>query len=104
MMTGRHLLSFRKMHGLGNDFVIFDARREPLALSREQLVRVADRRYGVGCDQIVMLLPPPQGADAAVRFHNADGSLAEACGNATRCVAELLIKETGRDRIVLHSP
>lgn len=102
--SGGESLAFRKMHGLGNDFVVFDARTKPLELSQPQLARVADRHFGIGCDQVVILLPPPEGADVAVRFFNADGSSAEACGNATRCVARLLFQETGKDAVVIRSP
>ena len=96
-------IPFRKMHGLGNDFVVFDARQQPLELNQQQLARVADRHFGVGCDQVVLLLPPPAGADVGVRFYNADGSPAEACGNATRCVARLLFGETGKKAVVIRS-
>lgn len=96
-------IPFRKMHGLGNDFVVFDARQQPLELNQQQLARVADRHFGVGCDQVVLLLPPPAGADVGVRFYTADGSPAEACGNATRCVARLLFGETGKKAVVIRS-
>lgn len=96
-------IAFRKMHGLGNDFVVFDARRAPLELTQAQAARVADRHFGVGCDQVAVLLPPPAGADVAVRFFNADGSAAEACGNATRCVARLLFAETGKTAVTIRS-
>lgn len=93
-MTGR---PFRKMHGLGNDFVVVDARREPFRPSAAQAAAVADRRRGVGCDQLIVLEPDetPEGppADLFMRIFNADGSEAEACGNATRCVASLLFAE-----------
>ena len=89
---------FLKMHGLGNDFVIFDARREPLALSAEQAAAIADRRHGVGCDQVIVMEPVPESqADLFMRIFNNDGSSAGACGNATRCVAALLFHETGRE-------
>jgi len=84
---------FRKMHGLGNDFVIFDARREPLAMDGATARALADRRTGIGCDQLIVL-EPSDGADLAMRIWNADGGEAEACGNAARCVAALLGGET----------
>ncbi|HSR73031.1 MAG TPA: diaminopimelate epimerase, partial [Kiloniellales bacterium] len=72
--------SFVKMHGLGNDFVVIDARSEPLALTEAAARRLADRRLGVGCDQVVLIEPPGEspgpeanGADVALRFLNADG-------------------------------
>ena len=66
--------NFVKMHGLGNDFVVFDARTEPLALTPEQARFVADRHLGIGCDQIITILPSDK-ADAFMRIQNADGSV-----------------------------
>uniref|UniRef100_A0A8J4HAQ5 Diaminopimelate epimerase n=1 Tax=Acidicaldus sp. TaxID=1872105 RepID=A0A8J4HAQ5_9PROT len=85
---------FIKMHGLGNDFVVIDARARPLALAPEQAALLADRHFGVGCDQIVVLEPDAEAA-AFMRILNADGSEAGACGNATRCIADLLFREKG---------
>lgn len=80
---------FLKMHGLGNDFVVFDARAEALALSGQQVRGLADRRTGIGCDQLIVIEPSDK-ADAFMRIWNADGGEVEACGNAARCVASLL--------------
>lgn len=80
---------FRKMHGLGNDFAIFDAREVALAMPAERVRRLADRRRGIGCDQLILMEPSTR-ADVFMRIFNPDGSEAEACGNATRCVAQLL--------------
>lgn len=80
---------FLKMHGLGNDFALFDARDVALAMPVERVRRLADRRRGIGCDQLI-LLEPSDRADVFMRIFNPDGSEAEACGNATRCVAHLL--------------
>lgn len=100
-MSGR---AFIKMHGLGNDFVVIDARTEPLVLSDAQASAVADRKTGVGCDQFIVIEPPKNGrADAAMRIRNADGGEVEACGNATRCVAQLLMKEQGKNRIAIDT-
>jgi diaminopimelate epimerase len=97
-------LSFLKMHGLGNDFVVFDARNEPFALSLAAVRAVADRRTGVGCDQLIVIEPPQTaGAAAFMRIRNADGSEVAACGNATRCVAALLMAEAGGDRVTLET-
>ncbi|WP_044559520.1 diaminopimelate epimerase [Azospirillum sp. B4] len=96
---------FLKMHGLGNDFVVLDARTTPLSLTGAQARVLADRRFGVGCDQII-ILEPPQSADADVfmRILNPDGSESGACGNATRCVASLMAAEgTGRDRLTVET-
>jgi diaminopimelate epimerase len=79
---------FRKMHGLGNDFVILDAREGPVAMDGARARALADRRTGIGCDQVI-LLEPSDVADVRMRIWNADGGEAEACGNAARCVATL---------------
>ncbi len=96
-------LPFRKMHGLGNDFVVLDARTRPLALSPEAIRRIGDRHRGVGFDQLVVIEPARNGGDARVSFYNPDGGEAGACGNGTRCAARLLLDELGRDRIILES-
>ena len=80
---------FRKMHGLGNDFVIFDARETPLEMDGERARVLADRRTGIGCDQLIVLESSTT-ADVRMRIWNADGGEVEACGNAARCVAFLL--------------
>jgi len=95
---------FTKMHGLGNDFVVIDARREPLVLDPVMARLIADRRRGVGCDQLIVLEPPADpGADVFMRIYNPDASEAGACGNATRCIAEALMREAGRDRAVVQT-
>jgi diaminopimelate epimerase len=92
------------MHGLGNDFVVLDARRAPISLSEAEARRIADRRFGIGCDQIVLLeQPSAKEADLHVRFLNSDASEAGACGNGSRCAAWLFMKESGRDRILLET-
>jgi diaminopimelate epimerase len=80
---------FLKMHGLGNDFVIFDAREAPLEMDESRARALADRRTGIGCDQLI-LLEPSEAADLRMRIWNADGGEVEACGNAARCVATLV--------------
>jgi diaminopimelate epimerase len=93
---------FIKMHGLGNDFVIIDARQRPVALDAAQAAAIADRRRGVGCDQVIVLEAPKNpGEDAFMRIRNADGSESSACGNATRCVGALLMGESGKTRAVI---
>ena len=87
-------IPFRKMHGLGNDFVILDARAGAPAEPRAEFVRaLGDRFQGLGFDQLVVVSEAEGEADAALRFWNADGSRAGACGNGTRCAAELLLRE-----------
>ena len=97
-------LAFIKMHGLGNDFVVLDGRPAPVALSTAAYRRISDRRLGVGCDQFLILEPPPNGrADVFLRIRNADGGEAEACGNGTRCIARLVMAETGRDQAAIET-
>ena len=79
---------FIKMHGLGNDFVILDARGGEVAMDAARARAIADRRTGVGCDQVI-LLEPSEVADLRMRIWNADGGEVESCGNATRCVVRL---------------
>jgi diaminopimelate epimerase len=84
---------FHKMHGLGNDFVIIDARDQPLKVTPALAKAIADRRTGVGCDQLI-LLEPSETADLKMRIWNHDGGEVESCGNATRCVVQLTGVET----------
>lgn len=88
------MTQFRKMHFGGNDFVVLDARRKKLAVSAARAAAIADRRTGIGFDQM-LILEPAEDADVFLRILNTDGSEAEACGNGTRCVAGLLMAETG---------
>jgi diaminopimelate epimerase len=95
---------FIKMHGLGNDFVVIDARARKLALDETTVRVIADRHLGVGCDQLLVLeKPKTRGADVFMRIRNADGSEAEACGNGARCVADLVMREKGKDRITIET-
>lgn len=94
---------FLKMQGLGNDFVVFDARERAIAVNETQARAIADRHFGVGCDTLALILPGSAEADAALRFFNADGGEVESCGNATRCVARLLMDERGLSRVRLKS-
>ena len=83
------LTRFHKMQGLGNDFVVLDARAEPIRISPARAQALADRRTGVGCDQLIVIGASDK-ADVSMRIWNADGSEVEACGNATRCVPVLV--------------
>jgi len=94
--------SFVKMHGLGNDFVIFDARSEPLTLTPDQAAMVADRRLGVGCDQI-LIIRASEDADIRMDILNSDGSEASACGNGSRCVADLVMQQTGQQNLTMDT-
>jgi diaminopimelate epimerase len=95
-------LPFRKMNGLGNDFVVVDARASGLRLDAHAARRLANRQHGVGCDQVIVLEPSAAG-DAFMRILNADGSEVAACGNASRCVAALLGEQLGRPDVVVET-
>ena len=90
-----------KMDGLGNDFVIFDARNRDLSLSEKQIIKIADRKF-IGCDQII-LVKNDADSDAFLSFFNSDGEEASACGNGSRCVAYLLAKEKNKNKIKIKT-
>ncbi|MDP8916287.1 MAG: diaminopimelate epimerase, partial [Pseudomonadota bacterium] len=97
---------FLKMHGLGNDFVVVEARpgagSAAFSPSPEEVRRIADRDRGIGCDQLIAI-EPSGASDARMRIWNADGSEIEQCGNAARCVAWLLMEAVGRDAVTLET-
>lgn len=99
-------LSFVKMQGLGNDFVVFDAVRQVVELDAERVRKIADRHFGVGCDQVLLVEPPHvPGADFSYRIFNADGSEVAQCGNGARCFARF-VREQGlsvSDRLVVDT-
>ena len=88
-----------KMDGLGNDFVIIDNREEVTNLTKDQIIKICDRNF-IGCDQLIFI-NKDQNYDASIEFFNSDGGVSGACGNGTRCVAELLGKEKNKDTITL---
>jgi diaminopimelate epimerase len=96
------MIRFRKMHGLGNDFIVLDEREATLGLTPAATRFLADRHRGIGADQVISLEPAP-GADVFMRIRNPDGSEAGACGNATRCVASLVAAESGRDSVTIRT-
>ena len=97
-------IPFLKMHGLGNDFVVLDGRRAVITVDAAAARALADRRTGIGCDQVILLEPPREPtARVLMRIHNPDGGEAEACGNATRCVADLLARETGKAKVRIET-
>ncbi len=95
-------IPFRKMNGLGNDFVVLDARSRALALGVDALRAIADRKEGIGCDQIIAL-EPSRKADVFMRIWNADGGEVGACGNATRCVAGIVAAERGEKSVSIET-
>src|SRR5262245_49750385 len=99
-------IPFTKMHGTGNDFVVLDATQRPIVLTPEKIRRLADRHYGVGCDQVLVLERPTQaGADFRYRIYNADGGEVEQCGNGARCAARFLHDRgrTSKNEFVLET-
>ena len=87
-------ICFLKMHGCGNDFVILDQRTHRFDIDPAQVAALADRHTGIGCDQLIIIQSAPL-VDGFMRIYNQDGSEAGACGNAARCVADILLRETG---------
>lgn len=94
---------FVKMHGLGNDFVVFDARSTPLAIDAERARALSHRQTGIGCDQLIVLEKPRSGADVFMRIWNMSGEEVEACGNATRCVADRLMREQNTGHVIIET-
>jgi diaminopimelate epimerase len=95
-------IDFIKMHGLGNDFVILDERCQLVENKEELSKKAGSRHFGVGCDQIIFI-EKSDGADAFMRIYNPDGSESGACGNATRCVADIILKETKTQTCVIET-
>ncbi|MBN8827543.1 MAG: diaminopimelate epimerase [Sphingobacteriia bacterium] len=93
------MINFYKMQGLGNDFVIIDNRTKLLNLSYEQIIKICDRKFGIGCDQLIILEPTKTDADVLMIIYNQDGSKALACGNANRCVGKLLATQLNKKTI-----
>ena len=100
------MTAFFKMHGLGNDFIVLDAREPakgiPDVISKTAATALADRHFGIGCDQI-LVIRPSQKADIFLEILNSDGSAAMACGNGTRCVADHIMQEFEQDRLAIET-
>ncbi|HEY3639054.1 MAG TPA: diaminopimelate epimerase, partial [Rhizomicrobium sp.] len=97
------MTAFHKMHGLGNDFVVFDGRGDGLVLDEASARAIADRRRGVGCDQVIVLEQPNGGGEVFMRIYNSSGDEVEACGNAARCVARFLMDEKHRAHVSIDT-
>jgi diaminopimelate epimerase len=95
-------IHFRKMNGLGNDFVILDARKKRLPIDEASARAIADRNSGIGCDQLIVL-EPSKVSDVRMRIWNNSGDEVESCGNASRCIADLLFRETGRSTVTIDT-
>jgi diaminopimelate epimerase len=97
-------ISFIKMHGLGNDFVVIDDRDGAIAIGVDEARAIANRQTGVGFDQLLILeKPTTHDADVFIRIRNPDGSEAQACGNGTRCVASFMMDELGQDQVIIET-
>lgn len=95
-------IPFLKMNGLGNEFVVFDAREQPVRLAPAAIEQLGGEG-GIGFDQMITVERSKTGADAFMRIHNRDGGEVDACGNATRCVGWLLMGENRRDRATIET-
>ena len=95
-------IHFRKMNGLGNDFVVLDARKTPIAITEAQARAIADRKTGIGCDQLIVMEKSAT-ADVRMRIWNAEGGEVQSCGNASRCIADLLFDELGADTATIET-
>jgi diaminopimelate epimerase len=98
-------MEFIKMHGLGNDFIIVDIRQGGELPEKQKIAELTNRKTGIGCDQFIPVMPAKSDkADCYMRILNApDASEAEACGNATRCVADLLMKDLSKETVIIET-
>lgn len=101
-MTGNGI-PFRKMNGLGNDFVVLDLRSHALNLTDDVVRNIANRETGIGCDQFITIENPRHGGDAYMGIRNQDGGIVEACGNAARCIGQIVLDETGKDSVMIET-
>ena len=97
------IINYTKMHGLKNDFIIIDGRKKKISLNKNKIKKIANRKKGLGCDQVVILEKPKKKTSAFIKFYNSDGSTTKACGNAARCVAFLLMKEYKTKKITIET-
>ena len=97
------IINYTKMHGLKNDFIIIDGRKKKIFLNKNKIKKIANRKGGLGCDQVVILEKPKKKTSAFIKFYNSDGSTTKACGNAARCVAFLLMKEYKTKKITIET-
>ena len=94
--------AFLKMHGLGNDFIVLDARLDAFSLDARTVQRFSNRRTGIGCDQLLLIEASGE-ADVFMRIFNADGGEVGQCGNGTRCIADLIMAEKKTDKITIET-
>ena len=101
-MTLAEQIPFRKMNGLGNDFVVLDARARPIAVTEKSAKAISDRKSGIGCDQLIVLEKSAD-FDVRMRVWNAEGGEVQSCGNASRCIADLLFDETSKNTATIST-
>jgi diaminopimelate epimerase len=101
-MTASTPIAFRKMNGLGNDFVVIDARARSVSITDAQAKAIADRKTGVGCDQLIVMENSSL-ADVKMRIWNAEGGEVESCGNASRCIADIVMNEKNADSATIDT-
>ena len=101
-MTATKPIAFRKMNGLGNDFVVIDARERAVTISEAQVLAIADRKTGIGCDQLIVMEKSSL-ADVRMRIWNAEGGEVESCGNASRCIADIVMEERGASSVTIDT-
>lgn len=101
-MTLADQIPFRKMNGLGNDFVVLDARARPIAVTESSAKAISDRKTGIGCDQLIVLEKSAD-FDVRMRIWNAEGGEVQSCGNASRCIADLLFNETAKNTATIST-
>jgi len=99
--TGNHI-PFRKMNGLGNDFVVLDARARTIPMNEAIAVAISDRHTGIGCDQLI-IIETDNHADAFMRIRNSNGGEVDACGNATRCIGDILMSENDASSVTIRT-
>ena len=101
-MTSAAQIPFRKMNGLGNDFVVLDARVHPIVITEISAKAISDRKTGIGCDQLIVLEKSAD-YDVRMRIWNAEGGEVQSCGNASRCIADLLFDETSQNTATIST-
>ncbi len=96
-------IPFRKMHGLENDFVVLDSRQKEITLSKNEIIAIADRKTGVGFDQLLIIQPPKKSNGVFMSVYNSDGNRVETCGNGARCIAKVVMNDLNTNEIIIET-
>ena len=96
-------IPFRKMHGLENDFVVLDSRQKEITLSKNEIIAIADRKTGVGFDQLLIIQPPKKSNGVFMSVYNSDGNRVETCGNGARCIAKVVMNDLNTNEIIIDT-